>query len=65
VYDPARGVAVTEVALASASEVGDVVKVAVAASRGWGDTPLSRRVPMLFRLRELLDGHRGRVFARR
>ena len=62
-YDPARGVAVTEVALASASEVGDVVKVAVEASRGWGDTPLSRRVPMLFRLRELLDGHRDELAA--
>src|SRR6476661_2389601 len=61
VYDPARGVAVAEVALASASEVADVVKVAVDAAEAWGATPLSRRVPMLFRLRELLDGHRDEL----
>ena len=40
------------------AEVADVVKVAVDAAETWGATPLSRRVPMLFRLRELLDGHR-------
>src|SRR5687768_7551235 len=58
VHDPARGVAVAEVALASAAEVADAVKVAVEAAAAWGETPLSRRVGMLFRLRELLDANR-------
>ena len=35
VYDPARGVQVSEVMLASAAEVADTVKVAVDASVEW------------------------------
>ena len=63
VYDPARGRQTGEVALASAAEVGDVVKVALVASSEWGASPLSRRATMFFRLRELLDAHRGDLAA--
>ncbi|HWC36252.1 MAG TPA: CoA-acylating methylmalonate-semialdehyde dehydrogenase [Mycobacteriales bacterium] len=58
VFDPARGVQTGEVALASAGEVADAVKVAREASREWSVSPLSRRTSMLFRLRELIDARR-------
>ena len=63
VYDPARGVQTAEVALASSAEVDDAVKVAVEASATWGTSPLGRRVGLLFRLRELIDGHRDQLAA--
>ena len=63
VFDPARGVQTGEVALASAGEVSDAVKVADGASAEWGTSPLSRRTTMLFRLRELIDSHRGELAA--
>ncbi|HET6948734.1 MAG TPA: CoA-acylating methylmalonate-semialdehyde dehydrogenase [Acidimicrobiales bacterium] len=63
VFDPARGVQTGEVTLASAAEVDDVVKVAHDASSAWGASPLSRRTGLLFRLRELLDAHRGDLAA--
>jgi malonate-semialdehyde dehydrogenase (acetylating) / methylmalonate-semialdehyde dehydrogenase len=63
VFDPARGLQTGEVALASAAEVGDIVKVAVDASVGWGASPSSHRAGMLFRLRELLDTHRDELAA--
>jgi malonate-semialdehyde dehydrogenase (acetylating)/methylmalonate-semialdehyde dehydrogenase len=58
VYDPARGVQTGEVALATAGEVDDVVKVARSAAPGWGESSLSTRAAALFRLRELIDARR-------
>jgi malonate-semialdehyde dehydrogenase (acetylating) / methylmalonate-semialdehyde dehydrogenase len=63
VFDPARGVQTAEVALASAAEVDDAVKVAVEAASAWGTSSLSRRATALFRLRELLDAHRDALAA--
>jgi malonate-semialdehyde dehydrogenase (acetylating)/methylmalonate-semialdehyde dehydrogenase len=63
VYDPARGVQTGEVDLASAAEVGDVVKVAVEAAASWGRSSLSTRASVLFRFRELLDAHRDDLAA--
>ena len=63
VYDPARGRQAAQVALASAAEIDDVVKVAVDASLAWGASSLSRRAGALFRLRELLDAHRDDLAA--
>jgi malonate-semialdehyde dehydrogenase (acetylating)/methylmalonate-semialdehyde dehydrogenase len=63
VYDPARGVQTGEVALASASEVNDVVKIAADAAGQWGQSSLSRRSAMLFKFRELLDAHRDELAA--
>jgi malonate-semialdehyde dehydrogenase (acetylating)/methylmalonate-semialdehyde dehydrogenase len=63
VFDPARGVQAAAVALASAAEVDNAVKVAVEASTAWGTSPLSRRAGALFRLRELLDAHRDELAA--
>jgi malonate-semialdehyde dehydrogenase (acetylating)/methylmalonate-semialdehyde dehydrogenase len=58
VYDPARGVEVGRVALASASEVGHAVRVARDAAREWADSSLSTRASLMFRLRDLIDRHR-------
>jgi malonate-semialdehyde dehydrogenase (acetylating)/methylmalonate-semialdehyde dehydrogenase len=63
VFDPARGVPVAEVTLASAAEVGDAVKAAREAAATWADSPLSLRSAAMFRLRELLDRHRGDLAA--
>ena len=63
VYDPARGAHVADVALASAAEVGDVVKVARDAASAWGQSSLSTRAAALFRLREVLDQHRDELAA--
>ena len=46
VYDPARGVQAAEVAVASAAEVDDAVKIAVDAAGEWGASSLSKRVGM-------------------
>ena len=54
-----------EVALASAAEVADAVKVAVDASVEWGASPMSRRVEVMFRLRELVHAHRDDLAADR
>src|SRR5262245_38020657 len=63
VHDPALGTQTAEVALASASEVDDVVKVAVDAASTWGQSSLSARATVLFRFRELLDAHRDDLAA--
>ena len=64
VYDPARGIQVAEVALASAAEVADVTKAAREAAAAWGESSLSRRATAMFRLRELLDRRRDDLAAR-
>jgi malonate-semialdehyde dehydrogenase (acetylating) / methylmalonate-semialdehyde dehydrogenase len=63
VYDPARGVPVAEVALASSAEVADAVKAARDAADGWGESSLSRRVSVMFQLRELIHQHRDELAA--
>ncbi|MHB8467389.1 MAG: CoA-acylating methylmalonate-semialdehyde dehydrogenase [Acidimicrobiales bacterium] len=63
VYDPARGVQTSDVALASAAEVHDVAKVARDAADAWSESSLSTRTANLFRLRELLDSRRDDLAA--
>lgn len=63
VFDPARGVRIAQVALASAAEIGDAVEVARAAAEEWGASPLGRRTAMLFRFRELLAAHQDELAA--
>jgi malonate-semialdehyde dehydrogenase (acetylating)/methylmalonate-semialdehyde dehydrogenase len=57
VHDPATGHRTAEVDLASVAEVDDAVAVAVAAQRTWRDTPLARRVQVLFAAREAVAAH--------
>jgi malonate-semialdehyde dehydrogenase (acetylating)/methylmalonate-semialdehyde dehydrogenase len=63
VYDPARGVQTGEVALASAAEIDHVVTVAARAASLWGASSSSARATVMFRLRQLLDGHRDALAA--
>jgi malonate-semialdehyde dehydrogenase (acetylating)/methylmalonate-semialdehyde dehydrogenase len=63
VFDPARGVEVARVSLASAAEVADALEVAREASESWAGSSLSKRSAALFRLRELLDQHRDDLAA--
>ena len=55
VYNPALGVATTQVALASAAETRAAIAAAAAALPEWSDTPALRRARVLFRFRELLE----------
>ncbi|HVU72700.1 MAG TPA: CoA-acylating methylmalonate-semialdehyde dehydrogenase [Mycobacteriales bacterium] len=63
VYNPATGAQTGELQLASAAEVADVVKVAADAAQAWGQSSLSTRAAAMFKLRELIDGHRDDLAA--
>jgi malonate-semialdehyde dehydrogenase (acetylating)/methylmalonate-semialdehyde dehydrogenase len=63
VYDPARGTQSADVALASAAEVDDALKLAAAAADAWGASSLTTRTAAMFRLRQVLDGHRDDLAA--
>jgi malonate-semialdehyde dehydrogenase (acetylating) / methylmalonate-semialdehyde dehydrogenase len=61
VYDPARGVATKQVALASTEEVDAAVRAASDAFPGWRDTSIARRQQVLFAFRELLNARKGEL----
>jgi malonate-semialdehyde dehydrogenase (acetylating) / methylmalonate-semialdehyde dehydrogenase len=63
VYNPATGEQSGSVALANAGEVDHAVATAKEAAQEWAATSLSARAAALFRLRELVDGHRGALAA--
>ena len=54
VYDPATGDVQAQVDLASATEVDQVVASASKAAIEWGESSLTQRTQIMFRLRELL-----------
>ena len=55
VFNPATGQQQAQVALASAAEVQDAVRVAAEAFEEWSQTSLSRRAKILFAFRELVN----------
>jgi len=57
VYNPALGVATTQVALASADETRFAIAAARAALPEWSETPALRRARVLFRFRDLVERH--------
>jgi len=57
VFNPALGVAATEVALASADETRAAIAAARKALPEWSQTPALRRARVLFRFRDLIDQH--------
>ncbi len=61
IYDPASGRVTGAVDLAGRQEVDAAVTAAREAFPGWRDTPLSRRVQVLFRFRELLSTRADRL----
>lgn len=63
VFDPARGIVVAEVPLASVAEVDEAVAAAKSAQPGWAATSLSRRTEVMFAFRDLLQRHRQELAA--
>jgi malonate-semialdehyde dehydrogenase (acetylating)/methylmalonate-semialdehyde dehydrogenase len=63
IYNPALGVATTEVALASAAETRAAIAAARAALPEWSDTPALRRARVMFRFRDLVEQHAGELAA--
>ena len=63
VFNPALGVAATEVALASAAETKSAIASARAALTDWSDTPALRRARVMFRFRELIEKHADELAA--
>ncbi len=61
VYDPARGVVTTEVALADADSIQRAIASANAAFPAWRDLSLAKRQAILFRFRELLEAEKGEL----
>jgi len=57
VFNPATGEQTADVELASPADVDHAIASAVAASREWRSSSLSRRAAVLFRFRELLVEH--------
>ena len=57
VFDPARGVQQSEVALGSTADVDTAVAAARSAYSEWSQTSLSRRTKVLFAFRELVNRH--------
>jgi malonate-semialdehyde dehydrogenase (acetylating)/methylmalonate-semialdehyde dehydrogenase len=63
IYNPALGTQTANVALASAAEVEEVVKVAVDAARTWGTSTLTRRAAVMFAFREQIHAQRRELAA--
>ncbi|MEM6913090.1 MAG: CoA-acylating methylmalonate-semialdehyde dehydrogenase [Pseudomonadota bacterium] len=61
IYNPATGDVLRHVRLATASDVDAAVKVAKDASTHWADTPIMKRIAIMFRFRELLMQNRERL----
>ena len=57
VFNPATGTVTGRVALADRAEVDAAVAAAHAAFPAWADTPPLRRARILFKFKELLEGH--------
>jgi malonate-semialdehyde dehydrogenase (acetylating)/methylmalonate-semialdehyde dehydrogenase len=61
VFDPATGEVAREVALAGPAELDAAVAGAARAAAEWGETPLGRRVAVLFAFRELVEAGKGEL----
>ena len=56
-FDPSTGEVIAKVPCCTADEVEEAVQAAKAAFPGWSSTPVTKRVQVLYRLRELLVEH--------
>jgi malonate-semialdehyde dehydrogenase (acetylating) / methylmalonate-semialdehyde dehydrogenase len=63
VFNPALGVAATEVALASAAETRAAIASARTRLPEWSDTPALRRARVMFRFRDLVEKHTDELAA--
>ncbi|SKA16941.1 CoA-acylating methylmalonate-semialdehyde dehydrogenase [Consotaella salsifontis] len=56
-YDPSTGAVIAYAPQCTAAEVEEAIAAAAAAFPAWRDTPVSKRVQVLFRMKHLLDEH--------
>jgi malonate-semialdehyde dehydrogenase (acetylating)/methylmalonate-semialdehyde dehydrogenase len=56
-YDPSTGHVIAQAPQCTVAEVEEAVAAAAAAFPAWADTPASKRVQVLFRMKALLDKH--------
>ncbi len=56
-YDPSTGAVIALAPQCTAEEVEECIQAAVAAFPKWRDTPVSKRVQVLFKMKTLLDEH--------
>ncbi|WP_028934103.1 CoA-acylating methylmalonate-semialdehyde dehydrogenase [Pseudonocardia spinosispora] len=61
ITNPATGEVTQQLALADEAVVDQAVAVAAEAARSWSRSSLSKRTQVLFKYRELLDGHRDEI----
>jgi len=61
VFDPARGSVTAHVLLAASSTVEEAVRSAALAFPAWRDLALSRRMPIIYRLRDALAAHADEI----
>ena len=61
VFNPATGLVVGSVPLASASEVDTAVAVAKSALPGWSDTPPAKRAQVMFKFRDLISQNLDKI----
>ncbi len=61
VYNPSTGESTKQVALASAATVEHAIAVASAAFPAWRDTPLIKRVRIMFRFKQLLEENSEKI----
>lgn len=57
VMNPSLGVQIAETPCCTQSEVDEAVAAAAAAFPAWSDTPIPRRIQLMFRFKALLDAH--------
>ena len=56
-YDPSTGAVIAFAPQCTAAEVEEAVQAAAKAFPAWRDTPLTKRIQVLFRMKTLLDAH--------
>jgi malonate-semialdehyde dehydrogenase (acetylating)/methylmalonate-semialdehyde dehydrogenase len=56
-YDPSNGAVIAYAPQCTEAEVEEAIQAAVAAFPRWRDTPVSKRVQVLFKMKQLLDEH--------
>ncbi len=56
-YDPSTGAVIAYAPQCTAEEVEEAIQAAAKAFPGWRDTPVVKRVQVLFRMKQLLDEH--------
>ncbi len=56
-YNPSTGTIIAQAPQCTSEEVEQVIGAAVAAYPAWSDTPVSKRMQVLFRMKHLVDAH--------